>query len=107
MAHAVQVYQYHTTKSASNIADRLKEAKERSIDTVDCRVVRVEEERDVVMASIETRMNLDRLHYDVTIQPNNRCLIVQGRKDGRMKINNLLAKEIENKTRRDVISEHA
>ena len=107
MAHAVQVYQYHTTKSVSDITDRLQNAKKRSSKAGRCRVVRVEEEGDTVMALIEIVVMPDILRYDVTIRPRDRCLIVQGSKVGRKKVNELLAKEIDDKTRLDAISEHA
>ena len=53
MARAVQVYQYHTTKGVSDIADRLQDTMKRSSEAYHCRIVKVEEEGSAVMASIE------------------------------------------------------
>ena len=105
MAYSIQIYEFNTAKSVSDITKILQSVMKQQKEP-DYKLVEVKEVEDTIMSSIVVNVNLDRLHYDITIRPADNRLIVQGSSIGRNKVTRFLAKEIEDAPRSHVITEY-
>ena len=105
MAYSVQIYEFNTSKDVDAIVKQLQNVKKRQKKSDRCQIIKVQGDEDIVTASIKVDTNPDLLYFDITIQPDNNYLIVQGSGIGRNRVNKFLAKEIEDESRSHVVTE--